>query len=121
MVTCNTKDLLAHIEKYEKKLNTHFFEDWDLKQYPFVLLLADGSFFVYGPEIDSLDIGPTCGEFNVLLPWAKFIAKLVGYHKLTTVTKRNPKAYARLTGATLVKSVEFDDRPTEYYFELEVD
>ena len=30
----NTKDVLFYIEKYDKKLKSHFFEDWDVNVLP---------------------------------------------------------------------------------------
>lgn len=116
----NTKDVLAHIETYEKKIHTSFFTEWNLQKFPFVLLMPDGSFVLYGVDFNTLVVGPTSGNFKELLPIMEAIARKAGLKKLRTTTVRNPKAYARLSGATLVHTEEYPDAPTEYTFELEV-
>lgn len=116
----NSKDVLFHIEKYENRLHTSFFDDWDIQRFPFVLLLPDGSFSTYGVKPDTIEIGPTCGELKPLLSLYLEIAKMAKIKRLRTFTTRNPKAYARLSGGTLVDTYEEEGTPTEYIFELEV-
>lgn len=116
----NTKDVLFYIEKYDKKLKSHFFEDWDLKRFPFVLLMPDGSLSVYGVKPNVIEIGPTSGNLRMIVSIYKGMARHIGIAKLRTFTIRNPVAYAKLSGATLVDSIEESGQPTEYVFELEV-
>ena len=116
----NSEDVLRHIEIYENKLGVSFFDEWDLKRFPFVLLLPDGSLATYGMEPDTITVGPTCGRLRLILSILEGIAKTVGLHKVKTTTTRNPKAYARLSGATCIKEAHFDDKPWEYTFVKEV-
>lgn len=116
----NTKDVLFYIEKYDKKLKSNFFEDWDLNRFPFVLLMTDGSLSTYGVKPDAIEIGPTSGHLKTMLAIYKGLARHVGIAKLRTFTTRNPIAYAKLSGATLADSIEEYGQPTEYIFELEV-
>lgn len=116
----NTKDVLFHIDKYDKKLQSHFFEDWDLNRFPFVLLIPDGSFSTYGVRPGVIEIGPTSGNLKEMLAVYKGMCHHIGIHKLRTFTIRNPRAYAKLSGATLVDSIKTQGQPTEYIFELEV-
>jgi len=116
----NTKDVIDHIDKYEKKLGSKFFDDWDIYVYPWAILLSDGSIATYGMLYDTIVIGPTTGNFKKLIKAIKMIAKKVGLHYLLTTTTRNPKAYARLSGATLIKTNVYNDSPTEYVFRMEV-
>lgn len=116
----NTVDVLKHIEKYEKKLKVNFFEEWDLEKYPFVLLLPDGSFATYGVDFNTIVVGPTSGKLKQLLDIFIKVAQVVGLKTIRTTTTRNPSAYAKLSGAHLVKTTRFYDKPTEYMFELEV-
>lgn len=115
----NTQDVLKHIEAYEKKLGTKFFNDWDIHKYPWAIVLPDGSITTYGMMWDTILVGPTAGNFKELLKAVKFIAHKVGLHYLQTATTRNPKAYARLSGATLIKINRYNS-PTEYTFKMEV-
>lgn len=116
----NSKDVLKYIEKYEKKTHTRFFDDWDIEQFPFVLLLPDGSFSVYGVKFNTIEIGPTSGNFKLLLSIFLGIARHAKLTTLRTFTKHNPKAYARLSGGTLVQTIEGEGEPPVYVFELEV-
>lgn len=116
----NTKDVLFYIDKYDKKLQSHFFEDWDLNRFPFVLLMPDGSLSTYGVRPNVIEIGPTSGDLRLMLSIYKGMAKHIGIAKLRTFTTRNPRAYAKLSGATLVDSIKMQGQPTEYIFELEV-
>lgn len=115
----NTKDVLEHINRYEKKLGTKFFDDWNLKDFPFVLLLPDGSLSTYGVEYNTLVVGPTCGPLKVILSTFIGIARHIGLTKIKTFTKRNPKAYAKLSGATLVGTTR-DNGVNTYTFELDI-
>ena len=116
----NTKDVLFYIDKYDKKLQSHFFEDWDLNRFPFVLLMPDGSLSTYGVRPNVIEIGPTSGNLRLMLSIYKGMARHIGIAKLMTFTIRNPRAYAKLSGATLVDSIKTRGQPTEYIFELEV-
>jgi hypothetical protein len=116
----NTKDVLFYIEKYDKKLKSHFFEDWDLNRFPFLLLMPDGSFSTYGVKPNVIEVGPTSGNLKMIVSIYEGMAKHVGIGKIRTFTIRNPVAYAKLSGATLVDSIKIDGQPTEYVFELEV-
>lgn len=116
----NTKDVLLYIEKYDKKLKSSFFEDWDLKRFPFVLLMPDGSLSTYGVRPNVIEIGPTSGNLRTMLAIYEGMARHIGIAKLRTFTTRNPIAYAKLSGATLVDSIEEYGQPSEYIFELEV-
>ena len=121
MATCNGKDLVAHIERYENKIHSSFFEDWTLQDFPFVLLMPDGSFCTYGIIPGALRVGPTCGDCKVFKPILVNIAKMISIHRIITATKRNPEAYAKVTGATLYRTDIVDGTPSIYNFELEVD
>lgn len=116
----NSKDVLHHIEKYEKKLHTQFFDDWDLKRFPFVLLLPDGSLSTYGVRPGVIEIGPTSGDIKLIISIFRGMASHIRIPRLRTFTTRNPKAYAKLSGATLVDSLKKEGQPTEYIFEMEV-
>ena len=116
----NTKDVLFYIDKYDKKLQSHFFEDWDFNRFPFVLLMPDGSLSTYGVRPNVIEIGPTSGNLRLMLSIYKGMARHIGITKLRTFTTRNPRAYAKLSGATLVDSIKTRGQPTEYIFELEV-
>ena len=116
----NTIDVLNHILKYEKKLGTKFFDDWDIHIYPWAIILSDGSIATYGMKFDTLLIGPTSGNMKKLLQALKIISQKVGLHYFQTTTTRNPKAYAKLSGATLIGINTFDNSPTEYIFRMEV-
>lgn len=116
----NTIDVLNHILKYEKKLGTKFFDDWDIHVYPWAFVLSDGSIATYGMKFDTLLIGPTTGNIKKLIEALKIISRKVGLHYLQTTTTRNPKAYARLSGATLVGKNEYKNSSTEYIFRMEI-
>lgn len=116
----NTKDVLSHILRYEKKLGTKFFDDWDIHTYPWAIILPDGSVTTYGMMYDTIIIGPTTGNLKQLLKSLKLVAREVGLHYLITTTTRNPKAYTRLSGATLIDKNTYKDSPTEYVFRMEV-
>lgn len=116
----NSEDVLRHIEIYEKKLGVSFFDEWDIHKFPFVLLFPDGSLATYGMEPDTIVVGPTNGPLKLILSILEGIAMNVGLHKVKTTTTRNPKAYAKLSGATCIKEAHFDDKPWEYTFVKEV-
>ena len=85
-----------------------------------MLLMADGSVSGYLVKPNVIEIGPTSGNLKLIVSIYEGMAKHIGIGKLRTFTIRNPKAYAKLSGATLVDSVEESGQPTEYVFELEV-
>jgi hypothetical protein len=116
----NTTDVLEHINRYEKKVGTSFLKDWDLEYFPFVILFPDGSFSTYGVSFNALEVGPTCCGLKKVLNMYIKIARRAGLKVVRTMTTRNPKAYAKLSGGTLVSSTEKDNGKTEYVFELEV-
>lgn len=116
----NSIDVLHHIEAYEKKLGVSFFDEWDINKFPFVLLFPDGSLATYGMEPDTIVVGPTSGPLKKVLGTLEQIARVVHLGKIKTCTTRNPKAYAKLSGATCVKEAHFDDKPNEYTFVKQV-
>lgn len=114
-------DTSKWIERYERKTGENFFESWDLSQFPLVYMFPDGSFFCYGYSGDVMYLGPTCGDFKRIYPVVEKMCHQWNLLKVRTCTKRNPKAYARLTGAKLLCKTEFyDGSPDEYVFEWEV-
>jgi hypothetical protein len=119
MVTCSGKDLVKHIEEYEKRLNVSFFEDWDLNDYPFLILFPDGSFFTYGIRPDAIEVGPSSCKLKKAKEIVVFIAKKLGLHRIVTNTTRNLAAYERLSGGICFKAVRKNGKTT-YYFEMEV-
>jgi hypothetical protein len=120
LVEAHTVDIVRRLDEYNKKLNRSFLEDWDVKKYPFVFLLEDGSICAYGMGLNYIDVGPTSGEFKPMLKKIKELARYCGVPKLITTTPRNPDAYAKLSGAKLTGALVHPDGYAEYYFEMEV-
>ena len=116
----NSKLILDKMEVYERRVGASFFSEWSLKQFPFVILLKDGSISTYGVEDRYIFIGPTSGRKKDLWPIYRDIAKSTGAAGLRTETRRNPKAYSRLTGARLMKTVPYADGTVSYIMQLEV-
>ena len=115
----NGKDIVKHIERYEKKLGVSFFDEWDLGEYPFVCLFPDGSFFTYGVQFDSLMIGPSSGSLRMFKAVAIAIARVSGLKRIVTNTTRDMSAYERISGGICYKVTRENGVPV-YYFEMEV-
>lgn len=102
-------------------MGTPFFEDWDIHRYPLYIIMEDGSISTYGVEGNYIMIGPTSGNFKSFEKIYKHIARITGAKGLRTYTSRNPKAYARMSGAKLIHTIPYADGSVKYEFEWEVD
>jgi hypothetical protein len=120
MVICKGSDIVSHINKYENKLQTSFFKEWDLNKYPYIFLFPNGEFMTYGYNTGALQIGPTCANFKECKQIAIKVCELTGIKKIRTTTYRNWRAYLRMSGGTVVKKIMNPMGLPEYTFELEV-
>lgn len=115
----DTEKIIYWLDKYEKKMEQHFFEAWDINFYPCLYLFDDGSMFTYTVVEDKLEVGPA--SLNIKNSWNTIcqIARSMGLSKVATITPHNPKAYARLTKSTLTEVKVIDGTP-HYYMVKEI-
>lgn len=91
-----TANIIKHIDKYEKRTGSSFLLDWNIKEFPNVLLFSDGRILTYGVRPNYLEIGTSTCDVPTMIQTMEELAKSINIKKLRLFVVTPPKILKHL-------------------------